>query len=303
MAEVPDSFPVYDGQRQEVRLAGLAGRQHGVVSFAQIRSLGLSESFVERAVAAGRLHRVYRGVYAVGHRNVSQPGRFMAAVLACGPGAVLSHRSAAVLWGIASPRSGPVHVTHPKSRRSRRGLHLHQSRFAAGDVRIWWGVRVTSPQRTLVDLADVCTTGEVDAALSECHRLGLLERSELRAHHPGRKGLGAVLRLGQRMTRSQIERRFLADIRAAGDIALPSTNHEMHGFEADLYWPAHALVVEIDDYSTHGERRAFERDRRKQTAYALAGIQIVRITEETLPGAVGTVRLLLDASTARSRRG
>lgn len=102
---------------------------------------------------------------------------------------------------------------------------------------------------------------------------------------------------GVRMTRSQIERRFLKDLRGAPDIPLPLTNHWMHGYEADFYWPASRLVVEIDDYRTHGDLLAFERDRRKQTAYALAGIQIIRITEATLPRAVATVRALQAART------
>jgi len=109
------------------------------------------------------------------------------------------------------------------------------------------------------------------------------------------------------MTRSQIERRFLNDLRAARDLPLPLTNHRLHGFEADLYWPEHALVVEIDDYSTHGDRLAFERDRRKQNAYVLAGLGVILLTEETLPGGVATVRPFLTAdgrrSTATSRPG
>ena len=109
------------------------------------------------------------------------------------------------------------------------------------------------------------------------------------------------------MTRSQIERRFLRDLRNALDIPLPLTNHWMHGYEADFYWADANLVVEIDDYLTHGDRLAFERDRRKQTAYALEGLQMIRITEETLPGAVATVRRLRLASghrwTATSRPG
>jgi very-short-patch-repair endonuclease len=101
------------------------------------------------------------------------------------------------------------------------------------------------------------------------------------------------------MTRSQLERAFLTAIRAAGDIPEPLVNQRLHGFEADFYWPEPALVVEIDDYLTHGDRLAFERDRRKQTAYALEGILTIRITEETLSSAVGTVRRLISDRSGR----
>lgn len=295
----------YDPKAREARLAGLAGRQHGVVSLEQLLRLGFNASFVKRAVSSRRLVRLHRGVFAVGHGNVGLKGRALAAQLACGFDAVVSHHSSAALYGTRQEEPGTIHVTLPKWRRNRPGIHTHESRSLRPDeIRIWWGIRVTSPERTLVDLADALTIDELEGTLSEFHRLGLLGRHETRfPHHPGRTGLAAVLRRGVRMTRSQIERRFLTDLRAAGDLPLPLTNERMHGYEADVYWPDHALVVEIDDYLTHGDRVAFERDRRKQTAYALAGIQTIRITEETLPGAVATVRALMAASTSTSRRG
>ncbi len=235
---------------------------------------------------------MYRGVCAYGHPSGRLQARTMAAQLAMGPDAVVSHRTAAALLGIRPEHPGPIEVTLPNWRRNRPGIRAHESRsLTPDDVRIWYGIRVTNVKRTLVDLADVLTADELESALSEAHRLGLIDRATTRfPHDPGRKGLAAVLKRGARMTRSQIERRFLRDLRKAGDVPLPLTNHRMHGFEADCYWPDHALVVEIDDYRTHGDRLAFERDRRKQTAYTLVGLRLLRITEETLPGAVETVR-------------
>lgn len=292
---MPDLSGADDPKPPEARLAALAGRQHGVVSREQLLGLGFTESFVKRALKAGRWIRLHRGVFAIGHANVGLKGRAMAAQLACGSGAVVSHGSAAALYGIRKEEPGPIHVTLPQSRANRPGLHTHESRsLRPDDVRIWWDVRVTTVERTLVDLADTLSTDELEQALSEAHRLGFIDRATTSfPHHPGRTGLAAVLRRGVRMTRSQIERRYLKDLRAAGDLPMPLANHWMHGYEADLHWPDHGLVIEIDDYLTHGDRRAFERDRRKQTAYALEGIMMIRLTEETLPEAVVTTRRLL----------
>lgn len=280
-----------------------------MIDLEQLLELGLSEWAARRRVASGRWIRLHRGVFAVGHGNVGLKGRAMAAQLACGSEAVISHHSAAALYGIRNEEPGPIHVTLPQSRSDRPGIHTHESRSLRPDeIRIWWGVRVTTVERTLVDLAGNLTTDELEHALSEAHRLSFVDRNATHfPHHPGRTGLAAVLKRGVRMTRSQIERRFLNDLRAARDLPLPLTNHRLHGFEADLYWPEHALVVEIDDYSTHGDRLAFERDRRKQNAYVLAGLGVIRLTEETLSGGVATVRPFLTAdgrrSTATSRPG
>jgi len=281
---VPDLSDAYRPEPQEVRLARIAAWQFGVVTLEQLRMVGLSDRAVSRRVASGRLHRLHRGVFAIGLPHIGFRGRAMAAQLALGPDAVVSHQSAGAILGIIGEHDGPIHVTLPRDRRDRPGIRVHESRsLRAQDTRIYHNVRVTWVQRTLVDLADVLTIDELERALSEAHRLGFVDRGARFPHHPGRKGLAAVLRRGVRMTRSQIERRLLAELRVTGDIALPLTNHRMHGYEADMYWPAHGLVVEIDDYTTHGDRLAFERDRRKQTAYALAGLTVIRITEETLP--------------------
>lgn len=286
-------------QPPEAALAALAGSQFGVVSVEQLRGLGVSHQMIWRRVRTGRWRRIHRGVVRVGHATTDLRARAWGAQLACGPDAVVSHHTAAALWNLVKDHPGPVHITLPQSRRNRPGLHFHESR-SPNETRIWYGLRITTPIRTLVDLADHVTTDELERALSEAHRLGYVDRHATDfGRHPGRKGLTRVLKRGARMTRSQIERRFLRDLRADSTVPLPLTNERLYGYEADCYWPDHGLVVEIDVYATHGDRLAFERDRRKQTAYALHGIMILRITDETLPGAIAAVRRLISDRSGR----
>ena len=148
------------GMREELgppdgAIARVAGEQHGIVTTAQIEAIGIDKSGIERRLRAGRLHRVHRGVYAVGHRVISDEGHWMAAVLACGDGAALSHESAVVLWGLLRPIDGPVHVS-VRSRSGRtpgEGIRLHRPRsFAPSDLTRRSGIPVTTPNRTLLDL-------------------------------------------------------------------------------------------------------------------------------------------------------
>jgi len=297
---VPDLPFAYRKKPPEVAVRLLGGSQFGYVGVAQLHQLGFSDAAITRRVQAGRWVRAHRGVILVGHATSDYRGRAWAAQLAYGSAAVVSHQAAGTLWEIVR-YDGPVHLTLPRRRRPRPGIVAHESRsLVAEQVRIHYGLRITNPIRTLVDLADTFTTDQLERALSEAHRLGYVDRHATDfGRHPGRRGLVHVLRRGARMTRSQIERRFLNALRAAGDIPLPLANERLHGYEADFYWPQFALVVEIDAYATHGDRLSFERDRRKQTAYALAGIALVRITEETLPAAVATVRRLISDRTGR----
>jgi putative AbiEi antitoxin of type IV toxin-antitoxin system len=300
---VPELRSGYEPQHREARLARLVGRQHGVVHFEQLLALGFSRSWIKRAKRSGRLISLHRGVYAVSSLAIGLEGRAMAGQLAGGELATVCRDTAAALLGIRRDRAGPVHLALPHYRRNRRGLVFHEGTLSHDDTRIWRNITITSVERTLIDLGDTLTTDELEKALSEARRLGHVDFERLK-HSPGRKGMTAVLARGFRMTRSDIERAFLTDLRAAGDVPLPETNVGLHGFEADMYWRAHDLVAEIDDYLTHGDRLAFERDRRKQNAYLLAGLQTLRVTQESLPGAVGAVRALTTGgSRARSRRG
>lgn len=296
---MPDFWPAYGAQSPEAAAIRLAGTQSGRLSVMQLKELGVTKRMIETRVQSGRWRREHRGVILLGHQTADYRGRCWSAQLAYGPDAVISHLAAAAIWGLVQ-YDGPVHITLPSRRRSRPGILTHESRALAPEqVRIHYGLRITNPLRTLVDCAELLTTDQLEQALSEAHRLGYLQRHGLTVQSPGRKGETSVLARGARMTRSQIERAFLRDLRAATDIPEPLTNERIHGFEADFFWPQYDLAVEIDVYATHGDRLSFERDRRKQTAYALAGITTLRITEYTLPTAVHTVRRFISDRSGR----
>jgi hypothetical protein len=247
----------------------LAARQHGVVSIRQlIGPLGYSRGAVARAVRSGRLHRLYRGVVAVGHTNLSWHGRCLAAVLACGPSAVLSHHSAAWLWGISTRRApAPFAVTVPMPRRPRPPIELHRARnLALEDRALCEGIPVTAVPRTLLDLA----------ARDPADRLQrYIERAEFHR-------LGSALTVYQEppFTRSGLERRFFKLVVAAG-LPRPSTGFLEAGYELDVYWPDERFAVELDLFETHGGRAAFERDRIRQEDLKLAGVEMAHDRRRT----------------------
>ena len=228
----------YDAERsphsRERALAALAGRQHGVVAREQLRRLGLGRDAVRRRIEAGRLLRLYDGVYAAGHFALTADSRRMAAVLACGPGALLSHRAAGALWGcVRAPAA--LEVTTPRSRRPRPGIVMHRSRLIHPDDRaVIRAIPVTGAARTVVDLTTFSTT---KAWRARCTRL------------PGRSGrhrlhrVLAAYRTDPRFTRSEGERRFVA-LCARHGLPLPQTNLWIGRYEVDAYWPDARLVVE-----------------------------------------------------------
>ncbi len=275
-------------QGSEKALAELAGRQHGVVSIRQLLGpLGYSQAAISRAVAAGRLHRLYTGVYAVGHTDISLHGECLAAVLACGPRALLSHYSAAWLWGLSATEPIPVHVTSPVPRRARRPIHLHYSRtLADADRALVEGIPVTSVARTLLDQAGL--------RRPQRHLMHLLKRAEEgrifdlaavhdvlernrghRGHKPLRRAI--VLYEPPPFTRSRFEALFYEAVVVAG-LPTPRVNYNLAGMEVDLYWPEHRFAVELDLYETHGTRESFEEDRLRQEELLLEGVGMTRVT-------------------------
>lgn len=272
-------------------LAELARRQHGVVSLGQmIGSLGYSRSAVTRAANGGRLHRLHRGVYAVGHTCLSAHGKCLAAVFACGPNALLSHHSAAWLWGLARWSPIPISVTVPRRRAPRLPIRLHHSRILVAEDRDEIDcIPVTAVPRTALDLA---------ATLRDRQLLRLLERAEeLRLFdlrhfdhllartrgHPGAGRLRRALDLYRPVpfTRSDAERRFRELLIAAG-LPQPATGFAEAGYELDFYWPEVRFAVELDLYETHGSRQSFEEDRLRQENLKLEGVEMVRITGRRL---------------------
>jgi very-short-patch-repair endonuclease len=275
-------------------ILGLLERQHGVCARAQLFALGLSRGAVDRRIERGRLRPVHRGVYALGHRALSAHGHWMAAVLAGGPGAVLSHTSAARLWELPARARGPIHVSLPRGRRPRRGLAFHDSPLPADERTALNGIPVTTAARTLLDLAAVLPRQRLEKAINEAEYRRLGDATPLTAlveRYPRRRGtanLRAILdagRLGENPTRSDLEDDFLDLLRRHG-LPRPRTNVAMKigglSIEADCVWEEHRLIVELDGRDAHGTARAFEADRARDRRLQAAGWRAIRVTGRQL---------------------
>jgi very-short-patch-repair endonuclease len=268
----------------DVRLAELAGRQHAVVSLAQLRALGLTDAGVRARVRRGQLHRLHAGVYAVGHTIVGPKGHWLAGVLACGDGAVLSHRSAAALHGVRpdSRRITDVTVTRNGGRK-RPKIASHRCRLDPIDVTRQDGIPVTTVARTLLDLAEVVNLPGVERAIERAEELRIFDLravEDVLARAVGRVGaprLAAALRLDPEMTREELERRFLALCRQAG-LPEPLVNVRVLGKEVDFCWPAYGVIVECDSWRYHGGRRSFRRDRATDRKLTLGRWRMLRYT-------------------------
>ena len=279
------------------RLAKLATAQYGVVSIAQLHELGLTRDAVARRVQAGRLHRLHRGVYAVGHTVLNRNARYLAAVLAAGDGAVLSHRSAAILWGIHRSNAAKIDVTVPRTCgfRSTRTIAVHRPRLPPIAM-THAGVRVTTPGRTLQDLATAVPRRMLEKAAEMAEALRL--HVELDPDHPGDARLAAVLDQHDldHTTRSPLEDDFL-ELCDRYAIPRPLVNTVVEGFEVDFVWPEARLIVETDSRTWHDTADAFERDRVRDARLTAAGWRVVRFTRRrvrTEPAVVADlVRTLL----------
>jgi putative AbiEi antitoxin of type IV toxin-antitoxin system len=259
-----------------------------VVSVRQLLGpLGYSKSSIGRAAAAGRLHRLHHGVYAVGHANLSPSGECLAAVLACGRGALLSHGSAAWLLGLTRFGPKPLAVTAPIRRRARPPIQLHHSvGLTAKDRELERNIPVTAVPRTLLDQAAVLRPNLLQRMLERSEELkafdlgaveDLLDRT--RGHHGwGRLRRAIALYQPPPFTRSGFERLFFEAVLGAG-LPRPATNFVAAGFELDVYWPQYRFAVELDVYATHGTKGAFERDRLRQEDLKLVGIEMTHVTD------------------------
>lgn len=265
-------------------IGALAERQHGVVSRSQLSELGLGRRAIDHRVELGRLRPVHRGVYTIGHRLLSRDARWMAAVLACGSGAVLSHRAAAALWGM---RGGTrVEVTVPGSNRSRRGIHVHRATLPPDERTTHRGIPTTTVPRTLLDLSAVVRPADLRSAFRQAEQLRLadsLSLSDLAERYPRKPGIATVkavldkARIGLGIVRSELEERFQALLLDAG-LPLPKTNQLVEGFEVDCVWPEQRLIVELDGREAHETTHAFEQDRVRDRVLAAAGWHVIRIT-------------------------
>jgi len=270
-------------------LGELARRQWGILTRAQLSDFGVGDSGVRDWVQTGRLHRLHRGIYAYGHDRLRVEGRWLAAVLACGPGAVLSHGSGAGLWEIRQSNSAFVDVTVPSraGRIRRKGIRVHRSgRLTSEEVTMRSGIPVTTVARTLLDLADVLDGQALRRAVTEAEYRGRFDLTSLNAvveANPGRRGRRVLEAAGARRhrTRSPLEDRFLRFMERYG-VEDPRTNAWIEGHEVDFVWTRAGLVVELDGVAAHTTRAALNADRLRDRRLWRAGLRTIRLTSEAL---------------------
>jgi very-short-patch-repair endonuclease len=267
-------------------IARIAARQHGVVGVAQLRRARLDKHATSRRVGSGRLHPVHRGVYAVGHTRLTFEGRCMAAVLALGEGAVVSHLSAAALWGLVKPATGAIHVSlpHNSGRERRKGIAIHQSRtLSAVHVTRRNGIPLTNPRRTLRDLYSVSPQPVFRAAVRRALDRRLISSADLTSEAD--------------LTRSELERMMLRLCRRHR-LPRPELYARIGAHEVDFLWRDRGLIVETDGFRHHGDRISFESDRARDATLQSTGFRVLRFTYRQLtetPGeAVATLRALLE---------
>ena len=258
------------------------------------------------ALRNGQLHRLHRGVFALGHTRISQAGRWLAAVFALGEGAVLSHVSAAALWGIRHSASARIHVTVPPAPAARggRGIAVHRSlTLGPADVDEHDAIPVTSVSRTLLDLAGVLTPTRLERAVEQslalrCFDLRAVE--SVLAANPRRPGAGALAEIVARihdepsLTRRELEKLML-DLCDAHGIERPEVNVVVDEYEVDFLWRTRRLIVETDGLQWHGTPTALERDRRRDERLTVLGYRVVRFTYRRVTGEPAAVAATLRA--------
>jgi very-short-patch-repair endonuclease len=282
---------VHTGAGADMVVAWIAARQLGLITAEQLIAAGVGRGSIRWRLANGTLHRVFRGVYLVGH-PVPAPGAFeFAAVLACGDGTAVSHRSAAGLWRLGPPARDEVEVTVAgRDCRPRPGLRVHQvEELSPLDRTTKQGIPLTAPARTVIDYASTTGANEAERAIAEAFALKLVTEPQLLAaidRAPHRAGVACVKAIlgqpgGPKRTRSGGERAMLQLVRAAG-LPEPRTNHPVAGYNADFFWPEVGLIVEVDGGPFHRPRPAFERDHRRDIAHKAAGYEVLRVSGQQL---------------------
>jgi hypothetical protein len=290
-------------------IANLAGRQHGRVAGWQLRSMGIGRGAIQARVRNGRLHRLYPDVYAVGHVVTTLRGNWMAAVLACGPEAVLSHVDAARLRGVLrGVGSGPIHVTVPRARKGHDGIRVHRVRsLDPRDHGRLHGVPVTSLARTLLDLAEVLPPTRLARVVEEAERLHLFDLGAIRSvidRSPGRRGRRALIAGCRealeeaRYAKSDPERELLEVCRDVG-APLPALNAMVAGEMVDAHFAGTNVVIEYQSWEWHRTREALERDSAKALRLQAAGYRVVPVTKRGLGELRRTLPALLDSGRTR----
>jgi very-short-patch-repair endonuclease len=293
-----------DARHIEGILRAVAAAQHGVVTRAQLLAHGIASHAIDRMIRSGRLLVLSRGVYQVG--PLPQPRTaVMSAVLRCGVECRVSHSSAGALQGLLSAMNEKVEVTMPRRRRRRiEGVQVHRVRDLRPDeVTVVGGIPVTTPARTLLDIAETMSARDVEQALAKAFRMRLVTHDDMRAmverhpHHRGAPLLRELLDMegGPAFTRSEAEEKLLELIRTA-KLPMPELNAMVVGHEVDFVWRSTRLVAEVDGYAFHNSRRSFAMDRRRDAELAAAGYRVLRFTWSDLTdGRLATVVRLAQA--------
>lgn len=278
-------------ERIDAEIAQLAEGQHGVVARRQLLALGLREDALQHRLSAGRLYLIHQGTYAVGHRVLTRSSWWMAAVLATGPDAVLSHWSAAALWMIRPNSRSLIDVTTSHKSRSWDGIKRHHKALPADEVTVKDGIPVTSVPRTIFDLAATEDVDTVASVLRESEHRNLwdsLSLPDLVERYPGRRGVKRVRLALQRVTeeptgrkRSELEERFAPFIRRH-HLPMPRFNDWIllgsKRYQVDCHWPGTGQIVELDGWEGHGTRSAFQDDRERDRRLRVAGYSVTRLT-------------------------
>lgn len=309
--------------RGDRELADIATAQDGVISIAQLRDIGVTGRAACHRAEMNRIHRVHRGVYAVGHEAISHRGRLLAAVLACGPGSAISHLSAAVLWGLRDPPPAAIEAIVPcQTGRKIDGIRARRCRAPTADeVTIHAGIPCTTPSRTIVDLAGILGRTSLRRAIEQAAVVKLLDLAALDgavARARGRRGIPALRAMidpwrseDERLPRmrSSLEARLLVAAVEAG-LPRPRANVELridgHRLEVDLLWEEQRLVIETDGEQTHGTRAAFRRDRWRDQILVAAGYRTARVTwsqlEDETAATMARIRRMLEAGATHADR-
>lgn len=271
-------------------IASLAERQHGVVARRQLRAVGISDDRISGRLRRRQLHPIHRGVYALGFRLATKEARWMAAALACGADAAISHRSAARLWGVLPGSSRAIEVTRPTGWRAPAGVLIHREVLPNDERTVVEGIPVTTVPRTVFDFAAVASRRQVERVLNEVEVRELTDRlsiPDLLARYPRRRGaalLRALLDEGAEfggVTKNDFEELMVALLDSHG-LPRPRFNADMsvagRFFSVDCLWRRERLIVELDGREVHGTRKAFEDDRERDRLLVVDGWRVMRIT-------------------------
>lgn len=284
--------PKVGGTAREREIVDFVGRQRGVITHDQLRGLGVGVRTIKRWTGSGRLRPVHREVYAFGPRPLTKRGKWLAAVLAMGPEAFLSHRSAAALWGLRGDQP-KVDVTAPQGKQvlpGRKGIKVHRCQFDPADVTMRDGIPVSTVARTLFDLAEHSRPYEMKKAWDEASRLKLLRVPEVLAVYERGRGRRARTRIRPFLLAEQryvedaaspLEDRF-GEFVVAQRLPPPQVNVLVGEDVVDALWPEARLIVELDSWEFHGHRAAFEEDRDRDTEHLLDGYRTIRVTHRKL---------------------